>query len=60
MWRETPIPMYLELFLYNLSNADDVTANPNSVKPHYVEMGPYVFSEHHLKVIFSYLFLYII
>ncbi|XP_077286380.1 protein croquemort-like [Arctopsyche grandis] len=50
MWRETPIPMYLELFLYNLSNADEVTANPNNVKPHFNEMGPYVFSEHHLKV----------
>lgn len=42
MWKETPIPMYLKLYMFNLTNPDDLK-NSTDVKPNFVEMGPYVF-----------------
>lgn len=41
-----PIPIYLEIYLYNITNADEVTKNW-SVKPNLTEHGPYVFLEKH-------------
>ncbi|XP_046739504.1 protein croquemort-like isoform X3 [Diprion similis] len=49
MWKETPIPMYLKLHLYNWTNTQEFTNNATT-KPHFVEMGPYVFREQHIKV----------
>nr|CAD7605788.1 unnamed protein product [Timema genevievae] len=53
MWKETPVPMYMEFYLFNWTNAD-IFANASSdltdIKPTFVEMGPYVFSEHHVRV----------
>uniref|UniRef100_A0A0A1WWF6 Protein croquemort n=1 Tax=Zeugodacus cucurbitae TaxID=28588 RepID=A0A0A1WWF6_ZEUCU len=46
-WVEAPIPIYLEFHMFNWSNPEEIR-NPN-VKPHFVEMGPYVFLEKHLK-----------
>jgi scavenger receptor class B, member 1 len=40
-WKETPIPIYLEIFFFNWTNPGDVTNH--SIKPHFTEMGPYVF-----------------
>uniref|UniRef100_A0A6M2DE38 Putative plasma membrane glycoprotein cd36 n=1 Tax=Xenopsylla cheopis TaxID=163159 RepID=A0A6M2DE38_XENCH len=48
MWKETPIPIYLELYLFNWTNPDDI--NNHDIKPHFVEMGPYVFYEKHVRV----------
>lgn len=42
MWKETPIPMYLKLYLYNWTNPEDFYVG-SGVKPNFVEMGPYVF-----------------
>ncbi|XP_034173677.1 protein croquemort [Osmia lignaria lignaria] len=49
LWKATPIPMYLKVYLFNLTNPDDFTAL-NGSKPNFVEMGPYVFSEVDYKV----------
>lgn len=50
MWEETPIPMYIEVYLFNWTNAAEFQQKPQEVIPEFVEMGPYVFSEHHTKV----------
>ncbi|RVE50581.1 hypothetical protein evm_004808 [Chilo suppressalis] len=49
LWREIPIPMYLECFMFNISNVDDILAGKN-VSINVVQMGPYVFRESHTKV----------
>ncbi|XP_022912791.1 protein croquemort-like [Onthophagus taurus] len=49
MWQETPVPMYLNVFLFNWSNAEEVIDNNWSIKPRFEELGPYVFSEHHIR-----------
>lgn len=45
-WIKTPIPMFLEVYLFNWTNADDLHKFP-TVKPHFQELGPYVFHEVH-------------
>lgn len=47
-WIETPIPIYLEISLFNWTNPDDI--NNHTIKPTFTEMGPYVFSEKHKRV----------
>ncbi|XP_043253462.1 protein croquemort-like [Colletes gigas] len=44
LWKETPIPMYLKLYMFNLTNPEAFNS-PNGTKPHFAEMGPYVFRE---------------
>lgn len=48
MWVETPLPMYLRITMFNWTNPEQIK-NP-SVKPAFVEMGPYVFLEKHKRV----------
>ncbi|XP_018327456.1 protein croquemort isoform X2 [Agrilus planipennis] len=50
MWKKTPIPMYLELYLYNWTNADEVIASNFDIKPNFQECGPYVYEEVHTRV----------
>ncbi|EZA51413.1 protein croquemort isoform X2 [Ooceraea biroi] len=47
MWKETPIPMYFKFYMFNWTNAELFRAG---VKPHFEEMGPYVFREIDYKV----------
>ena len=42
MWKQTPIPMYLEIHLFHWTNPHEFTTN-SQVKPHFEERGPYVF-----------------
>lgn len=42
MWKETPIPMYFKFYMFNWTNAEQFRAG---AKPHFEEMGPYVFRE---------------
>lgn len=49
IWRETPIPMYLECFMFNITNVDDILARRN-VSLEVKQLGPYVFRETHSKV----------
>lgn len=46
-WKVTPIPMYLEIYLFNWTNANDLYNT--SVIPDFAEMGPYVFLEKHIR-----------
>ncbi|KAF7270551.1 hypothetical protein GWI33_016506 [Rhynchophorus ferrugineus] len=48
MWKETPIPMYMEVYIFNWTNPDKVEKY-ETIKPSFVEMGPYTFYEHHIR-----------
>lgn len=48
MWKETPIPIYMEVYLFNWTNPED--SQHGKTKPVFVEMGPYVFKEHRSKL----------
>ncbi|XP_055540735.1 protein croquemort-like [Wyeomyia smithii] len=48
-WIKTPIPMYLEIYMFNWTNPADLHRYPE-VKPNFQEMGPYVFQEVHERV----------
>lgn len=49
MWKETPIPIYFKIYLFNWTNSDEVLKDWKT-KPILRECGPYVFSEHHIRV----------
>ncbi|RZC38035.1 CD36 domain containing protein, partial [Asbolus verrucosus] len=49
LWEETPIPMYLEFYLYNWSNWQEVVDSGWSKRPSFIEMGPYTYSEKHIR-----------
>lgn len=42
IWKKTPIPMYLEIYMFNWTNPTEFS---KTIKPHFTEHGPYVFSE---------------
>ncbi|XP_026289526.1 protein croquemort isoform X2 [Frankliniella occidentalis] len=48
MWRETPIPMYLQIYFFNWTNPDEVKAG--KAKPIVYEVGPYTYLEKHTRV----------
>lgn len=48
MWVKTPIPMYLKFRLFNWTNPHEL--HNKSTKPHFKELGPYVFLEKHERV----------
>ncbi|PSN44095.1 hypothetical protein C0J52_07656 [Blattella germanica] len=58
MWEETPIPMEIQVYFFDWTNAKEFeafnwTVQPPGTeppKPIFVERGPYIFSEHHTKV----------
>lgn len=47
IWKDIPIPIYMEFYFFNWTNPEATSA---SVKPHFVEIGPYVFREYHHRV----------
>lgn len=47
-WIVMPVPMYMRYKMFNWTNAEDID-EPN-YKPNFVEMGPYVFLEEHIRV----------
>lgn len=49
LWQRTPIPMYLELYLFNWTNSREFKLN-KSVIPDLQEIGPFVFEEVHQRV----------
>ncbi|CAK1540787.1 unnamed protein product [Leptosia nina] len=49
IWRDIPIPMYLECFLFNITNAEDIRSGKN-VSIQVQQVGPYVFKEIRKKV----------
>lgn len=50
MWKETPIPMYLSVYMFNWTNPDEVLKSDWKIKPILEQHGPYVFYEHHIRV----------
>ncbi|XP_068632720.1 protein croquemort-like [Battus philenor] len=49
IWREIPIPMYLECYMFNITNVDEILAGKN-VTLKVEQLGPYVYMEQHSKV----------
>lgn len=49
LWVRTPIPMYLDIYLFNWTNADEFSKN-KSITPNFKEIGPFVFKEVHDRV----------
>lgn len=47
-WEVTPVPMYMRYKMFNWTNPEDV--REPGYKPNFVEMGPYVFLEKHVRV----------
>lgn len=43
MWEKLPVPIYLHSYFWNWTNPHEIYNH--SVKPRFVEMGPYVFKE---------------
>ncbi|CAH2091641.1 unnamed protein product [Euphydryas editha] len=50
-WRELPIPLKFKVYLFNVTNAEDVN---NGAKPILNEIGPYVYKEYRVKRILGY------
>ncbi|XP_056642709.1 protein croquemort-like [Diorhabda sublineata] len=48
MWKETPIPIYISFYLFNWTNSEEVIKN-STIKPIFVECGPYTYYEHHVR-----------
>ncbi|GJQ71461.1 hypothetical protein Trydic_g11185 [Trypoxylus dichotomus] len=48
LWRKNPMPLYLEFYIFNWTNPTDIY-NPD-IKPHFEEIGPFVFEETKEKV----------
>lgn len=46
-WVRTPLPMFAEFYMFNWTNPGEV--RDRTKKPHFVEMGPYVFEEVHTR-----------
>lgn len=47
-WADIPVPMYMRVKMFNWTNPKDIKST--NYKPHFVEMGPYVFLEKHTRV----------
>lgn len=47
IWRETPkdIPIYTSIYMFNITNVDDMMSGDGNVRPRVEELGPYVFRE---------------
>lgn len=42
--------MFLDVYLFNLTNPDEVAKSNWKVRPNFSELGPYVFKEKHTRV----------
>jgi len=46
MWKELPMPMYMSLYFFNVTNSDDIENRVPGVKPKLEEVGPYVYRQY--------------
>ncbi|XP_053673751.1 protein croquemort-like [Anopheles nili] len=49
-WFNPPIDTYLEIYLWNWTNADGALQGTEGYKPHLEQLGPYTFIEQHKRV----------
>ncbi|XP_017860247.1 PREDICTED: protein croquemort [Drosophila arizonae] len=47
-WEELPIPVYMKMYLWNWTNAEEVKLH--GAKPNFQQVGPYVYREERLKM----------
>lgn len=48
IWKKNPLPMKMNFYLFNWTNPQDI--NNDTIKPNFVEIGPYTFVEDKEKV----------
>ncbi|XP_063242450.1 protein peste-like isoform X2 [Bacillus rossius redtenbacheri] len=48
VWRKTPVPLQMRIYMFNWTNAEKFGVA--GVKPNFLQLGPYTFTEHHEKV----------
>jgi len=48
MWKNLPLPLTNKIYLFNITNAEEVAQR--GAKPKITEVGPYVFKEYHTKI----------
>ena len=46
MWKELPMPMYMSLYFFNVTNSDDIENRVPGVKPKLEEVGPYIYRQY--------------
>lgn len=46
-WKDLPVPLFVSMYIFNLTNAKDVQLN--GAKPELVQLGPFVYREMHHK-----------
>ena len=49
LWIKTPMPLFLEIYLFNWTNSEEFLKN-KTIKPDFSEVGPFVFQEIHEKL----------
>merc|ERR1740131_753370 len=49
IWKDLPIPMYMKIYYFNLTNHEDVLNSNFKIKPILKQIGPYIFKEDHHK-----------
>uniref|UniRef100_U5EUV2 Putative plasma membrane glycoprotein cd36 n=1 Tax=Corethrella appendiculata TaxID=1370023 RepID=U5EUV2_9DIPT len=49
-WVNTSNPLRFEVYLFNWTNVDEFQVYPNFTKPHFEEIGPFVFEEFDQKI----------
>jgi len=60
LWEETPIPMHMNIYYFNVTNAEEVMDDLKTmigserVKPRLKQVGPYSFDEYHKKTNISF------
>ncbi|EDW64876.1 protein croquemort-like [Drosophila virilis] len=47
-WADLPIPVYMNMYLWNWTNAEEVKLH--GVKPNFQQLGPYVYREERVKM----------
>ncbi|KAJ3658031.1 hypothetical protein Zmor_009797 [Zophobas morio] len=48
-WEVTPIPLYMNIYLFNWTNPQEVIDSKWTIKPSFTQMGPYSFHEKHYR-----------
>jgi len=60
LWEETPIPMHMNIYYFNVTNAEEVMMDlatwngTERIKPRLKQVGPYSFKEYHKKTNISF------
>ena len=49
MWKELPIPLYMNVYFFNVTNSEDILHNPGA-RPSLQQVGPYTWRQYQRMV----------